>query len=44
MLGGFYIVDVKDLDRALELAGQLPGIRHELDSIEVRPLLDFMGS
>ena len=44
VLGGFYIVDVKDLDRALELAAQLPGIRHELDSIEVRPLLDFMGS
>ena len=44
VLGGYYIVDVKDLDRALELAGQLPGIRHELDSIEVRPLLDYMGS
>jgi hypothetical protein len=44
VLGGYYLVDVKDLDRALELAGQLPGIRHELDVIEVRPILDYMGS
>jgi hypothetical protein len=43
VLGGYYLVDVKDLDRALELAGQLPGIRHEIDVIEVRPLLDFMA-
>jgi hypothetical protein len=47
VLGGYYIVDVKDLDRALELAGQLPGVQHEIDVIEVRPLLDLseiMGS
>lgn len=44
VLGGYYLVDVKDLDRALELAAQLPGIRREIDSIEVRPLLDFMVS
>ena len=44
VLGGYYLVDVKDLDRALELAGHLPGIRHELDVIEVRPILDYMGS
>ena len=44
VLGGYYVVDVKDLDRALELAGQLPGVRHEFDVIEVRPLLDFTAS
>jgi hypothetical protein len=47
VLGGYYLVDVHDLDRALELAGMLPGVRHEIDSIEVRPLLDLseiMGS
>ena len=38
VLGGYYIVDVADLDRALELAGELPGVRHEIGSVEVRPL------
>jgi hypothetical protein len=40
-LGGYYLVDVKDLDRALELAALLPGVQHEIDVIEVRPLMDF---
>jgi hypothetical protein len=35
-LGGFYIVDVADLDRALELAAQIPAADHGV--IEVRPL------
>ena len=39
VLGGYYIVDVKDLDRALELAEQIPGVRRELESIEVRPIM-----
>jgi hypothetical protein len=41
VLGGYYIVDVADLDRALELAGQLPGVRHEIGSVEVRPLANM---
>jgi len=41
VLGGYYLVDVKDLDRALELAGLLPGVQHEIDVIEVRPLMDL---
>ena len=41
VLGGYYLVDVKDLDRALELAELLPGVQHEIDVIEVRPLLDM---
>jgi hypothetical protein len=43
VLGGYYLVDVKDLDRAVELAGLLPGVQHETDIIEVRPLRDFSG-
>ena len=35
-LGGFYLVDVADLDRALELAARLPAARTGV--IEVRPL------
>ena len=38
-LGGFYIVDVPHLDRALELAAQCPGARY--GTIEVRPIMDF---
>ncbi len=35
-LAGYYIVDVADLDRALELAAQIPDARY--GSIEVRPV------
>jgi hypothetical protein len=38
-LGGFYVVDVKDLDRALELAAQLPAAGHGV--IEVRPVWEM---
>jgi hypothetical protein len=41
-LSGYYIVDVADLDRALELAAQLPGAARGWDTIEVRPVMDFM--
>jgi hypothetical protein len=35
-LGGFYLVEAKDLDEALELAAKCPGAH--LGSIEVRPV------
>jgi hypothetical protein len=38
-LGGFYIVDVADLDRALELAAQIPAAAHGV--VEVRPLWEM---
>ncbi len=38
-LGGFYIVECKDLDEALEIAGKIPGAT--TGSIEVRPIVDF---
>ena len=38
-LGGFYVVDVKDLDRALELAAQIP--HAQIGSVEVRPVADM---
>ena len=37
---GYYAVDVASLDRALELAAQIPGAR--IGSIEVRPIMDFV--
>jgi hypothetical protein len=39
VLGGYYIVDVKDLDRALELAAKIPGAR--TGSVEVRPVVNM---
>jgi hypothetical protein len=39
-LGGFYIVDAKDLDEALELAKPCPGLKYGA-SIEVRPVMEF---
>ena len=38
-LGGYYIVDVAHLDRALELAAQIPDARSGV--LEVRPLAEI---
>jgi hypothetical protein len=42
-LGGYYIVDVPDLDRAIELAAMIPGVARGLGSIEVRPIQELPG-
>jgi hypothetical protein len=42
-LGGYYVVDVVDLDRALELAAQIPGAAHEISRVEVRPVMELPG-
>jgi hypothetical protein len=38
-LGGFYLVDAKDLDEAIELAARIPDVRR--GSIEVRPVMEI---
>ena len=38
-LGGYYLVDAKDLDTALGLAARIPGARD--GSIEVRPVMIY---
>jgi hypothetical protein len=40
-LGGYYLLDVKDLDEALEFAAKIPGA--QLGAIEVRPIWEFGG-
>ena len=35
-LGGYYLVEAKDLDAAIAIAARIPGARH--GSIEVRPI------
>jgi hypothetical protein len=38
-LGGFYVLDVKDLDEAIEWAARIPGA--QFGSIEIRPVMVF---
>jgi hypothetical protein len=38
-LGGYYLIEAKDADEALSIAGRIPSAR--LGSIEVRPVMVF---
>jgi hypothetical protein len=38
-LGGFYLVECKDLDEAIEVASRIPGAK--VGSIEVRPIWEM---
>ncbi len=38
-LGGYFLVDCKDLDEAIEVAAKLPGARY--GSVEVRPIWEM---
>jgi hypothetical protein len=40
-LGGYFLIDAKDLDEALAIAARLPGAR--LGTVEVRPLVEVKG-
>jgi len=39
-LGGYYIVDAKNLDEALSIAGRIPSVRIG-GTIEVRPIMEI---
>jgi hypothetical protein len=38
-LGGYYVLDCKDLDEAIEFAAKIPSVRH--GSVEIRPIAVF---
>jgi hypothetical protein len=40
-LGGYYIIDVQNLDEAIEIAGRIPGARK--GTVEIRPVLEIDG-
>jgi hypothetical protein len=40
-LGGYFTVDVRDLDEAIDIAGRLPGAR--LGTVEIRPVMEIPG-
>ena len=42
-VGGYYIIDVADRDRALELAGQIPDASIDRLGVEVRPVMFEAG-
>ena len=41
-LGGFYLIDARDLNEAVQVAGRIPGAR--MGSIEVRPIWEPPGA
>ena len=41
-LGGYYLVDVKDLDEAIKIAERIPGARN--GTVEVRPVIELAGT
>ena len=40
-LGGFFLIDVKNLEEAIEIAGRIPGARK--GTVEVRPVVELQG-
>ena len=40
-LGGFYLIDVPDLDEAIRIAERHPGAR--LGTVEIRPIMELAG-
>jgi hypothetical protein len=40
-LGGYFLIDAKDLDDAIEIAARIPGARK--GTVEVRPVLEISG-
>ena len=39
VLGGYYVIDVPDLDAAIDWAAKCPGAKY--GSVEVRPIMEF---
>ena len=40
-LGGYYLIEAKDLDEAIDIAERIPPAR--LGTIEIRPLMEIQG-
>ena len=41
-LGGYYVIDAKDLDQAMAMAGMMPHLAHG-GSVEIRPVMEIPG-
>lgn len=40
-LGGYFLIDAKDLDEAIAIAGRIPAVRRE--TVEIRPVQEIPG-
>jgi hypothetical protein len=40
-LGGLQILEARDLNHAIQLVSQLPGLKHGLGPVEIRPVADL---
>ncbi len=40
-LGGYFMVEAKDLDEAIGIAGRIPGAR--VGTVEIRPVIEISG-
>ncbi len=40
-IGGYFLIDAKDLDEAIDIAGRIPGAR--IGTVEVRPVREVAG-
>jgi hypothetical protein len=40
-LGGYFLIDVEDLDEAIGIAGRIPGARK--GTVEIRPVIEIPG-
>lgn len=40
-LGGYFLIEAKNLDDAIEVAGKIPGCRY--GTVEIRPILEVSG-
>ena len=40
-LGGYFLIDARDLDVAISIAGRIPGAR--AGTVEIRPLIEIPG-
>ena len=40
-LGGYYLVDVENLDQAIDIAARIPGARD--GTVEIRPVVELTG-
>ena len=40
-LGGYYLIEAKDLDEAIDIAGRVPGGRW--GTVEIRPVMEISG-
>ena len=40
-LGGYFLIDAKDLDEAIGIAGRIPAVK--VGTVEIRPLIEVPG-